>query len=225
MAHPSARLTPLGRRLLVEGAAVRGWSLLPVVNEDELHPVRPGSILGATPRSGLPAWVGRRNIRETSDIIAAVTTTPNRTTFTDFLRNPNEVADLAREGDVILRRRGSEDLRLTVAARATADREGLGAVSRIIAALLDDPVVRKRIGRQVALPWLRFLPPAERARFYADLFACVEGASQIGSYAPVGRLLDEWQATAAVYADPDLAARLQRPLPGDGGEVVRPGDE
>jgi hypothetical protein len=57
---------------------------------------------------------------------------------------------------------------------------------------------------------------------FVELFAGVEAAGAIGTFAPVDRLLDEWRATAAVYADPDLADRLRRPLPGDGPAVERP---
>jgi hypothetical protein len=78
------------------------------------------------------------------------------------------------------------------------------------------------LGRQAPLPWLSFLPQAARERFYVELFECIDGAGSLGTLAPVGRLLDEWHATAQVYADPDLAARLRRPLPGDGVPPSRP---
>ena len=143
-------------------------------------------------------------------------------TFTDFLRNPNEITDLLDEGDVILHRRGAEDLRLSLASRAASINASLETIGRLITAVLQDGVVRERIGRQATLPWLSFLPEAARARFYAELFECIDGAASLGTLAPIGRLLDEWHATAQVYADPDLATRLRRPLPGDGGPVRQP---
>jgi hypothetical protein len=142
-------------------------------------------------------------------------------TFTEFLRNPREVTDHLREGDVILHRRDDEDLRLSVASRASAVQEILGTLGRLLTDAFADETVRDRLSHRTALPWLKFLPPASRERFYEDLFECVEGAAAIGTLAPVARLLDEWQATAAVYADPDLAARLSRPLEA-GGPVERP---
>jgi hypothetical protein len=143
-------------------------------------------------------------------------------TFTDFLRNPNAVTELLKGGDVILHRRGADDLRLTVASRATSIEASLETIGRLITAVLQDGVVRERIGRQAPLPWLSFLPQAARERFYVELFECIDGAGSLGTLAPIARLLDEWHATAQVYADPDLAARLSRPLPGDGGPVKRP---
>jgi hypothetical protein len=144
------------------------------------------------------------------------------TTFTDFLRNPNAVTELLEGGDVILHRRGADDLRLTVASRATSIEASLETIGRLITAVLQDGVVRERIGRQTPLPWLSFLPQTEREQFYVELFECIEGAGSLGTLAPIARLLDEWHATAQVYADPDLAARLSRPLPGDGGLVKQP---
>lgn len=146
-------------------------------------------------------------------------------TFTDFLRDPRKVTERLDTGDVILRRRDAEDLRLSVASRVAATEETLSFLSRVIADALEDEVVRERIGHHAALPWLTFLPPTARERFYAELFECVEGAVELGTLAPVARLLDEWRVTAAVHADPDLARRLHGPLPGDGATVTRPAAE
>jgi hypothetical protein len=143
-------------------------------------------------------------------------------TFTDFLRNPNAVTELLEGGDVILHRRGAEDLRLSVASHATSVDASLETIGRLITAVLKDRIVRERIGRQAPLPWLSFLPQTARERFYVELFECIDGAGSLGTLAPIARLLDEWHATAQVYADPDLAVRLSRPLPGDGGLVKQP---
>lgn len=143
-------------------------------------------------------------------------------TFTDLLRNPREITALLDQGDVILHRRDAEDLRLSVATRASASVAGLEVIGRLLAAAMADEIVRERIGHQVPLPWLRYLPERSRQLFFAELFASVEAAAAIGTFAPVDRLLDEWRATAAIHADPDLADRLRRPLPGDGPTADRP---
>lgn len=143
-------------------------------------------------------------------------------TFTDFLRNPRAITDRVADGDVVLRRRDDEDLVLTTAARAMAEAESLEVVSRLIAGALEDAVVRGRIAERAPLPWTRFLPEVERAQFYEELFACVIGSLEIKTMVPVARLLDEWRATAAVHADPELAARLRRPITDDGGPLARP---
>ena len=143
-------------------------------------------------------------------------------TFTDFLRHPNEVTEHLEQGDVILHRRGEADLRLSVAARADSQLSTLEFLGRVIAQSLRDDLVRRRITELQSLPWLTFMPEGERSLFWSELFECVEGAAQLGTLAPVARLLDEWRATAEVYADPELAARLRRALPGDGPVVSRP---
>jgi hypothetical protein len=147
--------------------------------------------------------------------------TASEATFTDFLRNPRAVTDRVAYANVVLRRRNDEDLVLTTAARASAEAESLEVVSQLIVGALEDTAVRGRIADRAPLPWTRFLPEGERARFYEELFACVIGSLEIKSMVPVARLLDEWRATAAVHADPDLAARMRLPLEADGGQVAR----
>jgi hypothetical protein len=143
-------------------------------------------------------------------------------TFTDFLRNPRTITDRVADGDVILRRRDDEDLLLTTASRAAAEAESFSVVSRLISAALEDEVVRGRIAGRSPLPWTRFLPDGERREFYDELFACVLGSLELKTMVPVARLLDEWRATAAIHADPDLAARLRRPVVADEGPIPRP---
>ena len=144
-------------------------------------------------------------------------------TFTDLLRDPKGVVRQLEHGDVILHRRDGEDLLLSVAARAMAEDRILELMSGVLARILRDPVIRARASDPTAFPWTRFLPESERARFFAELFDCFEGAVQVGTMSPVERLLDEWQATAAIHADPELARRLSGPLPGNGAAVSRPG--
>jgi hypothetical protein len=143
-------------------------------------------------------------------------------TFTDFLRSPRQVTDQVKEGDVILRRRGDEDLLLSIASRVAATQASLAMLGRLLADAMRDDVVREHVANGAALPWLKFLSEPSRALFYKELFECVEGAAALGTLTPIARLLDEWQATAAIAADPELAARLSRPLAGDGGLVPRP---
>jgi hypothetical protein len=143
-------------------------------------------------------------------------------TFTDLLRNPREITALLDQGDVILHRRDAEDLRLSMATRASASVAGMEVIGRLLASAMADEVVRERMGHQASLPWLQYLPETSRQQFFVELFAGVEAAGAIGTFAPVDRLLDEWRATAAIHADPDLADRLRRPLPGDGLAVERP---
>ena len=143
-------------------------------------------------------------------------------TFTDFLRNPRAITDRVADGDVILHRRDDEDLVLTTAARASAEASSIAVLSGLIVSALEDDEVRSRIARRSPLPWTHFLPDTERQRFFTELFDCVLGGIELKTMVPVARLLDEWRATAAVYADPDLAGRLNRHVVADVGPVHRP---
>jgi hypothetical protein len=142
--------------------------------------------------------------------------------FTELLRSPNEVTGRVAGGDVIIRRRDAEDLVLTTVARDQARSISVEVVTRLLADALEDDVVRRHIAKRVALPWLRFLPVVEREAFYRELFECVIGSVELGTMAPVAQLLADWQATAAVHADPALAEHMRRPAVAEGAPVARP---
>lgn len=143
-------------------------------------------------------------------------------TFTEFLRDPKRVTRRLDAGDVILHRRDEEDLRLSIASRSAAEGRVLGLLSGLVAAALRDPGIRSHAMASASLPWTQFLPEDERVRFFGELFACIEGAAQVGTLAPVERLMDEWRATAAIHADPDLARQLGTPMAGDGSRIPHP---
>ena len=148
--------------------------------------------------------------------------TSQTASFTELLRHPNDVTRRVAGGDVVIRRRDDEDLILTTVSREQARLASVEAVSHLFADALEDDVVRQHIARRAALPWTRFLPPEDRELFYRELFECVAGAVEIGTMAPVAQLLSEWQATAAVHADPELAARMRRADLAEGAPISRP---
>jgi hypothetical protein len=93
----------------------------------------------------------------------------------------------------------------------------------VLGTALSDAVVRERLQSGTeAIPWLSFLPAAERQEFMVEFFRTAEAAAELGVMAPLAQHLREWQATAAIYADPELARELRRPLPGDGERVPTP---
>jgi hypothetical protein len=144
-------------------------------------------------------------------------------TLTDFLRDPNAVVDRLQSTDVVLHRRNAEDLRLSLESRSEAIEASVELVSQLLLSVLADRVARERLRGSVnEIPWLRFLPPRERDDFFEDFFRTAQGAADLGVMAPLGRVLREWRATAAIHADPTLAQELRRPLPGDGGRVPQP---
>ena len=144
-------------------------------------------------------------------------------TLTEFLRDPNAVVDRLEQTDVVLHRLNADDLRLSLESRSEAVATSVGFLGRVFRAALADDVVRKRLRLAAAgIPWLSFLPEQEREEFLDEFFRVAEASAELGVMAPLGQLLREWQATAAIYADPALASELRRPLPGDGGDVPAP---
>lgn len=144
-------------------------------------------------------------------------------TLTDFLRDPKAVVDRLEQADVVLHRRNAEDLRLTLESRSEAMADGVRFLARVLSAALSDPGVRERLEVSAeAIPWLSFLPASRRQEFLVDFFRTAEAAAELGVMTPIAQLLREWKATAVIYADPELAAELKRPLPGDGDRVAAP---
>lgn len=144
-------------------------------------------------------------------------------TLTDFLRDPRAVVDRLEHVDVVLHRRNAEDLRLSLESRSEAVADGVRFVARMLSAALSDAAVRGRLeASAAAIPWLSFLPAERRQEFLAEFFRTAEAAAELGVMTPLAQFLREWQATALIYADPELAAELRRPLPGDGQRVAAP---
>ena len=144
-------------------------------------------------------------------------------TLTDFLRDPKAVVDRLEHVDVVLHRRSAEDLRLSLESRSEAVADGVRFLARMLSAALSDDVVRDRLQASAeAIPWLSFLPAQQRQEFLVEFFRTAEAAAELGVMTPLAQSLREWQATAAIHADPELAAELRRPTAGDGGRVAAP---
>jgi hypothetical protein len=72
------------------------------------------------------------------------------------------------------------------------------------------------------MSWLRWLPSQERRVCLDELLADLEAGADTDNLEPFARSVQAWQSTAEVWADPDLARRLRRSLPGNGKEISRP---
>lgn len=145
-------------------------------------------------------------------------------TLTDFLRDPNAIVEQLEGRDVVLHRRNAADLHLSLRTRAESDDEAVGFLARLLGRVLADEALRPRVAEAVAtIPWVAFLPAADRVTFVEDVVRTAEGAAELGSMAPLARVLKEWQATAAIHADPILALKLKRPIGGVGPLVAEPG--
>ena len=71
-------------------------------------------------------------------------------------------------------------------------------------------------------PWLRLLSRPEIKEFIREFADAVVAAAELSRWDLVDRLVHAWKATAAIHADPDLAARLSTPIDADHGPVPSP---
>ncbi len=145
-------------------------------------------------------------------------------TWSTFLREPTSVERWLERGDVLLRRREGETLRLSRESSDAAQREGLLAAVRLLAAgavrakqelQLEEAEIAER------LPWTRFLPPPDRKAFVAEILNTLEACADLGDFAALGRLVEDWKATASLHAE-GIAGRLQGPIRAIGAKVPRP---
>lgn len=85
--------------------------------------------------------------------------------FSEFLRQPNDVVAELDDHDVVLRRRNAPSLRLSDASRDDERAQTFDAIARLLRNLL----VHRPAGLQDAVvnvfPWSRFLPSRERTAF------------------------------------------------------------
>src|SRR5205809_8102214 len=121
-------------------------------------------------------------------------------TWSSFLRDPTRVDRWLREGDVVLRRRDGEPLRLTREGPGLAEREAHTTAARLL-----DPVGRPSRGaaRRAArlLPWTRFLPEAARRAFVEEFLECFVASADLGEFGVLAELLGDWRNTASLYAE------------------------
>lgn len=131
----------------------------------------------------------------------------------------------SRRRTLRLTRRDAEDLVLTTLSRAEQDAEVIDGATRLIAAIVSDPVIKSQIGMRAivqAYPWTRFLPHEDLEAFLRELSETLPAAVDLDNLAPIHQLLREWKATAEVHADPELAAILRSDSGGDFGQVLDP---
>lgn len=144
------------------------------------------------------------------------------TTWSSFQRDAKRLADEAAESDILLQRRDGPDLVLGTAERRSELVESVDVLVRLLAAVIEEPALRRRMSDPSVLPWLSFLPDEDRETFASEFVETVAGANALGTLGPVAALLHEWKNTALVHADPRLAAALRREHPGEGDLVPRP---
>ena len=148
--------------------------------------------------------------------------TTHEVTWSAFLREPSSVESLLDEGDVVLKRRDGEPLRLSREPKREAGHDALAAAARLLAPVLSDEARRSieaKAGTQ--LPWTRFLPENERRLFLREFLSQFEACADLGDFTPLGNLLVQWKNTASLYAE-GLADELKRPVKAVGPRLARP---
>jgi hypothetical protein len=144
--------------------------------------------------------------------------------WSSFLREPTSVERWLERGDVLLRRREGETLRLSRESSGAAQREALLAAVRLLVGgaahakqelQMDEEEIAGR------LPWTRFLPAPDRRAFVAEVLDTLEACADLGEFAALGRLIEDWKATASLHAE-GIAGRLTGPIRAIGAKVPRP---
>lgn len=142
--------------------------------------------------------------------------------FSDLLRRPKDVTDDLEAGDVLLRRRDEPDLRLSRADREAHRVEAFTAMGRALRNLAVRNPAALSEALTDALPWIEFLPSADRSMFLDEFTRVASAATTFDNYEPLTQLIHEWRATAEVHADPRLARRLRRPIEARGDRATLP---
>ncbi|ANY06824.1 DUF6247 family protein [Pseudonocardia sp. HH130630-07] len=129
--------------------------------------------------------------------------------WSELQRDPKGVAALADQGEVRVRRRDGAPLLLL--REESADAAAVGAVSA--ARALRNALVHLPGEQGVAVlveefPWVDVLPETDRRRFVADFVRAVAASAELGRWAVLAQVVQEWRATASIHADPALAADL-----------------
>ncbi|MEV5836768.1 hypothetical protein [Nocardia sp. NPDC052112] len=142
--------------------------------------------------------------------------------FSTLINKQTSVFPALEDADVILERRDAENLVLMRSERFEAMVKGLGLAARSLAIIA-------RVNRSLAeevfaeeLPWLVWLPEQARPQCVKELLDHLLAGSETGLLLPFARALREWQSTAEIYSDPELARRLRGPFDTTGAVDAEP---
>ena len=143
--------------------------------------------------------------------------------WSELQRDPKSVAALADRGDVRVRRRDGVPLLLVREDSAEAAAVGALSAARALRNVLAHLSAADAVGALTEeFPWLDLLPDGDRRELATDLVRAVAASAELGRWSVLAQVIVEWRATAAVHADPALAAELTRPLDDDLGPVPEP---
>ena len=151
------------------------------------------------------------------------------TTITDFLRKPKLVLKRVSSEDVVLRRRGKNVVRLVAESRASNNSESADLTGYLLSQLIDGagegPAMTQRLAGllQKRFAWVKFLPESARGEFTHEFVETLRACVSVGKSSRLDEVVCSWKSTAEIYADPQLAAELKRPLSSsEGRRIARP---
>ncbi|MFI7435087.1 hypothetical protein [Micromonospora haikouensis] len=145
--------------------------------------------------------------------------------WSDAARTPREVAAAVESsGEVRLERRGDGvPFVLMREDRARQAQRGMETTARLLRNLLhhggEELVTEALVD---VFPWVNFLPEKDCVAFVREFMWTLEACSDLDVWTPFGRMIHEWQQTAAIHADPALAQELSRAVDSDLGPVPVP---
>lgn len=143
--------------------------------------------------------------------------------WSDLARNPRRVAEIVeRDGEARIERRGDEQLVLMEARRYDTAIEHLETLTQLVRYLVLGSPIETAV--KETFPWTEVMPADARQRFFAEFVETFDACRSLDVWKPLEQLFIEWQATAAVFADPELDAALRGPSSTEDLEPVQPPD-
>jgi len=142
-----------------------------------------------------------------------------------FIRDCANVLDQveAADAEVVLERRsGRASFVVAPLRRVQSDRHAVEAVTRVLRHALEDKALEKSLATGIleTLPWVTFLPAAERTDFASAVLETLRGCAALGRFTAFEDLVDSWRVTAEIWSDPASARRLLAPIVAPHGEAV-----
>lgn len=139
--------------------------------------------------------------------------------WSELQRDPKSVAALADRGDVHVRRRDGAALLLTRVDRASATADGAvhaaRALRNLLAHLPEEAMAAAAHSLIDEFPWADALPVGDRHQFVTEFARAFQASAELGQWAMLDQTIREWRDSAAIHADPELAASLSRPIAED----------
>ncbi|MGO1285236.1 MAG: hypothetical protein ACTHWF_14690 [Brachybacterium sp.] len=134
-----------------------------------------------------------------------------------FIQSYNQhLTEAERTGETLVleQRAGRPTWVLETEDAARALESATGFLATALTAIARDSALIGRFPDALAsaLPWVTFLPDAEREEFAREATETLLASASLGRYTAFATLIEDWRATAEVWSDPDLARSLSAPI-------------